>query len=751
MAKIILKSPYLKPSEKRSRGGFIRYVATRSGAERPEDSKRHLPATHLSKEVIGEIITEFPDTKDLYEYGDYIKNPTRGNAGEFIKVAAEVHNELFTSRRGYVDYIATRPGAQMLQEHGLFTDAGVPVILDRAAEEIDKHEGNVWCHIVSLRREDAARLGFDNISTWQNLLRSKRDLIAQNMKISPGNFRWYAAFHNEGHHPHVHMVCYSADPKEPWLSKKGIENIKAGLAHEIFKQDLLQIYEKQTEHRDALRGDSRSLIADIVSSLNQGDLENDAVAGLLVKLSERLKNTSGKKVYGYLKPDVKALVCRIVDELAKDERIAKLYDLWYEQREEVIRTYTDKMPDRIPLSQNPEFKTIRNAVITEAENISLGGIITEDRDEDFWYPANDIFEQAEDAVSYSGGGDFSEDDYRNDEGLKLYRQAKELLDDDSPAYDPKEGMRLMHLSADEGYEWAVYRLGKNYLYGLHTVQDVPLGLAWLNKSVDGGNRCAQSLMGRLYLHGRFVEQDYIRAERLLEDAAGQEDAIAAYALAKMHLTGIARYPNNETAISLLDLSAKGDYEWAQYTLGKIYTQGILTEKNMIRAEELLIAAATPQKQPWRPKDEPVRGNEHAQYLLGKLYLADDVIPKDAAKAVYWLGMSAEQNNQFAQYLLGKMNLFGIDVERNARMGIALLAASAAQGNIYAALLLKHYEEATTYLKVNAGLSAFRLLGHAGRVIENKIADDRMPGGRMHTDSKLLQKINEKKRAQGLRL
>lgn len=199
-----------------------------------------------------------------------------------------------------------------------------------------------------------------------NLLRSKRNVIAQQMRIKPENFRWYAAFHDAGHHPHVHVMAYSIDPNEAYLSEKGIETIKGELAREIFRQDHISIYQKQTEYRDRLRQSSKERVAQIVEEINNGYYSNPQVEQLLIQLSQRLANTTGKKVYGYLKADVKAIVDEIVTELAKDENIRKLYDLWYEQREDVLRTYTDHFPERIPLEQNKEFKSIRNAVIHEA-------------------------------------------------------------------------------------------------------------------------------------------------------------------------------------------------------------------------------------------------------------------------------------------------------------------------------------------------------------------------------------------------
>lgn len=254
----------------------------------------------------------------------------------------------------------------------------MPIVLSNVQKEIAESKSNVWTHIISLKREDAERLGYNNAKAWMNLIRSQRNMIAENMKIAPENFRWYAAFHNEGHHPHIHMIAYSTKPNEAYLTEKGIENIKSNLAKVIFRQDLISIYQKQTEHRDKLRAEARDIVENLVSKINSEIYVSASIQHKLLELADRLSNTTGKKVYGYLKPDVKALVDSIVDELANDGRIKKLYDLWYEQKENTIRTYTDEVPDRIPLAQNKEFKSIKNAIIKEALKLN----VTEDEAEE---------------------------------------------------------------------------------------------------------------------------------------------------------------------------------------------------------------------------------------------------------------------------------------------------------------------------------------------------------------------------------
>lgn len=371
MPRIIMKSPYIKPNSKTHIGNYVSYIATRDGVEMADSTQKFMEATLVQKKIINKLLKDYPDSKDLYEYQDYLDKPNRGNADELILRIAEAHAELFGDREKYISYIAQRPRVEKISSHGLFTDDGVPIVLSNVQKEIAESKSNVWTHIISLKREDVEQLGYNNAKAWMNLIRSQRNMIAENMKIAPENFRWYAAFHNEGHHPHIHMIAYSTKPNEAYLAEKGIENIKSNLAKVIFRQDLISIYQKQTEHRDRLRAEARDIVEDLVSKINSEIYISASIQNKLLELADRLSKTSGKKVYGYLKPDVKALVDSIVEELANDSRIIKLYNLWYEQKENTIRTYTDEIPDRIPLVNNKEFKSIKNAVIKEALKLNL--------------------------------------------------------------------------------------------------------------------------------------------------------------------------------------------------------------------------------------------------------------------------------------------------------------------------------------------------------------------------------------------
>ena len=353
--------------------------------EKIDDTKRFAPATWNQKQLINKILRDFPDSKDMLEYEDYQRKQTVESASEFISHAIEDNAHLALNSKTYADYIATRPRAEKFGSHGLFTDDGVQVNLKKVSQELNHYGGNVWTVIISLRREDAERLGFDNGSRWRDMLRTQTQALSENLRIPMKHLKWFAAFHNESHHPHIHLIAYSTEEKEGYLTKQGVQKLRSSFAKDIFAQDLLCIYEEQTEHRDRLRSTSKDVLAEIVSQINSGGYSNPHLEELLVQLTRQLSRTKGKKVYGYLKADVKSLVDSIVDELATDLRINALYDLWYQQRENVLRTYNSNLPERVPLSWNKEFNSIKNAVIQEAMNLVMdnqqGQTVTEDATE----------------------------------------------------------------------------------------------------------------------------------------------------------------------------------------------------------------------------------------------------------------------------------------------------------------------------------------------------------------------------------
>lgn len=335
MAKLVTKFKYLKPGSN-SAGKYLKYIATREGVEMIDNSKKYAPATVKQKQFIEKMLLDFPDATESLEYADYIAKPNRINASELISRTIENNIDVISDSKTYADYIATRPRTQKFGSHGLFTDDGVAINLSKVSEELNNHNGNVWTMIVSLHREDAERLGFNRGERWRDMLRTQVEQLSTNLKIPMKNLRWYAAFHNESHHPHIHLIAYSVVENEGYLTKQGIERMRSSLASDIFQQDLISVYEKQTEHRREIKESSKDIMDKIISEINSGVYDNPLLEEKLLQLSKRLSRTSGKKVYGYLKSDVKSLIDSIVDLIADDERVSKLYDLWYENKLNII-------------------------------------------------------------------------------------------------------------------------------------------------------------------------------------------------------------------------------------------------------------------------------------------------------------------------------------------------------------------------------------------------------------------------------
>lgn len=268
-------------------------------------------------------------------------------------------------RENFVDYIANRPGVKRVSSHGLWDAEGQVPILKRVVDEVSAQEGNIWTPVISLPRQDAERLGYDNVDSWRHLICSLQNDIAEAYKIKPDNLKWYAALHEKEKHIHVHMIIFSSDPNEGYLTKQGIANLKSSFVRQIYKDELLNIYNEQTQRRDALQENAKELMRDLIGQMEQGDLNNPKLETLISELVSCLQSYSGKKVYGYMPPTTKHIVDEIVDELAKDTSVAEAYSLWQDMRDEVFAYYSRTKPERVPLSQQKEFKPVRNMVIRE--------------------------------------------------------------------------------------------------------------------------------------------------------------------------------------------------------------------------------------------------------------------------------------------------------------------------------------------------------------------------------------------------
>ena len=554
MARLIVKSPYIKCGSGQSTGGYLEYIATRERVEIIPDDR---PPTQKQTQLIAKLVKDFPDAKELMEYEDYLSHPTKATASALITLTLESNWDRLSSMEGYAKYIALRPRAERLGEHGLFGDDD-NVDLNRVMDELDHYNGNVWTHIISLHREDAARLGYDHADAWRTLLRTHRNDIAAAMKIPPEDFRWYAAFHDEGNHPHVHMMAWSAKPNQAYLSKDGIRQIKSTLTNQIFRQELLHVYEQKSKSRDELVAEARKAMLELAKAMREMTCIHPEAEQMIWDLSRQLGQVGGKKTYGYLPKPMKKLVDEIVDQMAQLPTVDACYQTWWELQCQVEDYYSEgKKRLRPPLSQQKEFRQIKNAVIKEAEHIRVNKFSFEDADmqddgeqirtydmsyecqdlqsvaNDESYPLEERDEAAEKLEQLAEDGDvyaqYIIGTAYHDGGLlipdvvkarKLLERAAEreidaaqyalgklYLSDDADVHDSAKGIYWLKRSADNGNDFAAYRLGKEYLSGKNVSKDTSTAAEYLRLSANDGNAYAQYLLGKLYLMGEGIQQD----------------------------------------------------------------------------------------------------------------------------------------------------------------------------------------------------------------------------------------------------
>ena len=576
MARLILKSPYLKCDGSHSVSGYLRYIGTRERVELLPDDR---PPTRKQEQLVRKLVKDFPSSKELDEYLDYAEKPTKANASVFITRALEENWPEVQQSDGYMKYIATRPRAERLGDHGLFGDED-GVDLEQAMLELDQYTGNVWTHILSLKREDAARLGYDNAKAWMNLLRTNRNDIAAAMNIHPNHFRWYAAYHDEGEHPHVHMMAWSTVPGEAYLTRDGIHKIKSTLTNQIFRQEMLHTYEQKSQSRDDLVREARHAIRKLTQEMARNICNYPEVEKLMQTLSAQLETVKGKKSYSYLPKSVKKTVDEVVDRLEEIPAVKACYAQWCALQSEVESYYHDKPREKKKLSQEKEFRQIKNAVIQEAERIRLGEITFEDagltshdeseqvrgesnacwelrqiiRDERLSLEERDgavealerLAERGDAHAQYLLGQLYRDDPLLIPDSQKAkdwftqaaehglseaqYALGKLLLSEDMEVRDPEEGIRWLKEAAENGSQWATYRLGKEYLTGEVVTKDTTKAAEWFTRSAEAGNQYAQYMLGKLYLTGEGVARDQVQATDWFSRSAAQGNQYAQFFL-----------------------------------------------------------------------------------------------------------------------------------------------------------------------------------------------------------------------------
>ena len=366
MPKIIFTSRYIKNPARANAGKLVKYMGTREGVEKLPDGFDHRPATKKQIALICDLIKAYPPAWNYPEFVDFRQEQSRGMATEFIDAFIERNADRIDGIKKLVSYMGERPGVERLGKHGLFSQTDDKIDLDTVTEEVSYHEGILWTHVVSLRREDAERLGYNNAHAWKELVRRNALQIAEAHKIEPLQMQWYAAFHNTTHHPHIHLMVYSKDVKQGYLTNKGIEEMRRLFANDIFRNEMYHAFTLETQMRDEVRAEAKRRINELLESVKTLQNASEQMQQLYAKLIDQLRDYTGRKMYGYLPQNMKQTVDAIVAELAKDERIAELYAEWNKVNHEKLSVYYDKPKPDIPLEDNKEFRDIKNAVLRSA-------------------------------------------------------------------------------------------------------------------------------------------------------------------------------------------------------------------------------------------------------------------------------------------------------------------------------------------------------------------------------------------------
>ena len=742
MSQLIVTSHYLKngnQKNKTKRRNYTKYIATRETVEIRSQKfvDRNANATKNQEQLINDLINDFPESKRYLEYDDYEREPTIENAGELISTIVERNADVVGNRQNFVGYMAMRPGVEKRGSHGLFNEKDEPIILNQAANEIAEHKGNVWSHVVSLRREDAVRLGYDNSDAWRELVKRHISDIAKAQNIPLCNLKWYAAYHDTTHHPHIHLLVYSTNPKQGFLTKAGIDKIRSAFANDIFHDDLQSIYQEQTVSRDELKAVSKNEFESIVNIIASNDHTDPQLEELIRKLYIQLQNVKGKKVYGYLPKEIKETVNKIFSELAKDENIRQLYDKWCSLERLKYKTYTLKETELPELSANKVFQPLRNMIIRTVLNMKPFDANTEIEGSE---PNDEYFDNTPQSMSplFDEAEPLAETEtdesaaaikyyikwndqykkackliYGKDAKLNDFKKAEQLLLSESQrgnvlaVYDlgklystDKLGEKSEEISiakytqALQGFlqiepnskklkPYVQYRIGKMFCYGLGTEQDYEKAFEWFERSAKQKNKFAQFSLANLYYYGSGIEKDLSQAFLWYQRSSSQGQPYAAYSIAQMYRYGEYVTKDNDTAQRYYKQALSGFLKIESddmanddlfYKLGQMFNLGLGTDSDVTKAIEYFRRSAE-------------MNNKNGLFEYGKALLTGEHIPQDTDSAVKLLEKAVKLKNSNAKRFLALEYISGEHLEQDFEKGIALLTECADSGDVIASYRL----------------------------------------------------------------
>lgn len=659
----------------------------------------------------------------------YLKCSSKKNLKNYVKYIATREGAVPTvsERENYVGYLANRPGAVKFNSHGLFNEKDTPINLEKTAKEIADHNGNVWTHVVSLRRDDTQKMGYDNLKAWRELVIRQIPNIAKNQKIDMKNLQWYAAFHDKKTNPHVHIIVYSKNEREGFLTNNGIEKIRSGFANDIYQDEFHHLYEKQTDLRNFLKKESAQLMKQLAKSISENKNSDVELMNLVAKLRTQLAESKGKKVYGYLKSDVKKTIDEIFSKLADNESIKKMYELWCEMEQQKHDVYSSARIDFPSLVENKEFKSVKNMIIQTVLKMELP---VADIEIEVPVPDVDIPQIIEENLSDKYCLKWSED-YKN--------ACKIIKEKNSEIADFKTAEQLLLLEVNAGNVLAMLELGKLYSMEKSGLNDSEKSFEYYQKALRVFLQIElkakkikpylQYQIGMMYFKCLGTQIDNQKATEYLEKSAELGNQYAKRLLALEYISGKNFEQNIDKGISLLTDCADSGDAFSCYKLGNLYLKGDVVVQDLDKAEKYLLSA---------------EDNEFTQYTLGKLYLQKEKY--DIMKAISYFEKSADKN-VWSSYQLGRLYFFGADgLENDKEKAMKYLNLSADQGNEYAQNILDNQEKFENEVLAD---TVFNLFVNLSRCIEDDY-NRSQKNMRSMADSRLRRMIRKKKEELGIK-
>ena len=612
-----------------------------------------------------------------------------------------------TSRKNYVSYLANRPGAVKFGKHGLFSQSDEPVELEKTAKEIAAHGGNVWTHVVSLRRDSAQAMGYDNLKAWRDLVKRQIANIAKSQKIEMKNLRWYAAFHDKKTNPHAHIIVYSANEREGFLTNRGIEKIRSGFTNDIYQDELHHLYQQQTDPRNLLKKESAEFMRKLVNDIAGNAFEDTELIKLVGKLNDQLKSVTGKKVYGYLKPEVKQTVNAIFARLAENDSIQKMYKLWCEMEQQKHDVYSSAKLQFPTLVDNKEFKSVKNMIVQTVLDMNSPVIDieieepeltekTDDNDITDIPPQYDEFDMADGDLNRNVENEVTADTVNTPKSKyhikwsNAYKEACRLIyDKNAKPEDFQKAEQLLLSESNSGNILAIHDLGKLYSTDKLGEKDDEKSYQYYEEALQGFIEIEpisdklkpylQYRIGKMYCYGLGTEQDYEKAFVWFLKSAQEGNKFAQYSLANLYYYGNGAKKNFKEALGWYMRSAKQGQPYAAYAVGNMYENGELAEKDKKKSQGYYNQALSG----FLKLEANGQADDNLFYKIGVMYKNGFGTEADMDKAIDYFKRSAELNNKNGLYEYGKALLFGENITQDIPKAMDCLEKAVRLGNLNA--------------------------------------------------------------------